>query len=72
MRFSLEEILKITAEACAFLAMAYVLYWFIVGFGSLAPGDFPWEDVFPPGVSHAFYYVSYLFEEVRDLLFGGW
>ncbi len=68
MRFSLEEALKIAAEACAFLAMAYVLYWFIVGFGSLAPGDFPWEDVFPGPVAEAFYYVSHCFEEVRDLL----
>ena len=71
MRFSLEEATKLTLSACAFFIAAYTLYWFIVGFGSLAPGDFPWEDVFPGPVAEAFYYVSYLFEEARDLLLGG-
>ena len=72
MRFSPEEAVKLTLGACAFFITAYTLYWFIVGFGSLAPGDFPWEDVFPGPMAEAFYYVSHCFEEARDLLFGGW
>ncbi len=71
MRFSLEELAKIASQACAFAALAYVLYWFVVGFGTLAPGDFPWEDVYPRPLAEAFYYISGSFEDIRDLFIGG-
>jgi hypothetical protein len=72
MRFNIEEVTKLTVNACIVFIIAYTLFWFVVGFGSSAPGDFPWEDVFPSPISNAFYYVSYCFEEARDLLLGGW
>ena len=71
MKFSLDEIFEIAFWACAIGIATYVLYWFVVGFGTLAPGDFPWEDVFPWPLDEAFYYIAGSVEDIRDLFIGG-
>lgn len=71
MRYGLDEYFEIAFRACAFVITLYILYWFVVGFGTLAPGDFPWEDVFPWPLDEAFYYVADILEGTRDLFIGG-
>lgn len=69
-RYSLEEAAKMILGACALLAALYVLYWLVYGFGTLAPGDFPWEDVFPKPLAELIYWFAGRFEATRDILYG--
>ena len=52
-----------------FLAMVVVLTPLgdtISAFASGAPGDFPWEDVFPSDIAEVMYEISHDFEVARD------
>jgi len=63
----LEDVIKQTAQVVIILAVMYILLFATQGFGTLSPGDYPWEDVFPRPLSDAFYYFSNAFEMWRDL-----
>ncbi len=63
----LGDVVKAGLQVILILIVAYILLFAIEGLGSSAPGDYPWEDVYPRPLSDVFYYFSESIEMWRDL-----
>ncbi len=64
----LGDVVKAGLQVILILVVLYILLFAVEGFGTLAPGDYPWEDVYPRPLSDVFYYFADAFEMWRDVL----
>jgi hypothetical protein len=58
-----EDYIWLVAALFLMAAVCYFIWWVVLGFSTCAPGDLPWEDVFPWPLSAWAYAVADFVEQ---------